>query len=283
MRRAFVLPMVILAMVVVGLTAAIMLQRATSVSMTVTRQVDAYKVQHVVRGLQEAVEAWLSQQRARTIPDALDSDGLALVLRPGDGTTVSLFFFDGQGTARSNGLGVAEDVAPDVDAVADQIRANQGPERGLRFLRDVGPYAVSINAAEPETLVAIAEALAPEDTVANLQDGLARLIEARDNEPVGQEELTQLMSEVRIAGAERTRILRMFTPQPVLWEVIIVVKGDGLTAPLGEVARYRSLVLVEPEEAGQSAFEQPSPFLMWEEMTRGDPRFENPRFWEVGR
>ena len=280
-RGAFVLPMVIALMIVVALTAAVMLNRGVAASRTVSRQIDSYRVQHSVRGLQEAVEAWLSQQRARTLPDVLDDDGYALTLLPGNGTRVAMYFFDGQGTARANALGVAEDIADDVAAVADQLLRAHGQDGSRRYLREVGPFTVSINGAEPEVLFAMAEVLAPEDKVSDLRDELARFIELRESEPLGQEAITQLMNRVRISGAERTRILRMWTPQPTLWEVVIVVKGDGI-ASTGEIARYRCLVLLDAG-ASEGAFEQPSPFLQWDELERGDTRFEDPRYWEVGR
>lgn len=282
-RRAFVLPVVILAMLVVAITSAVMLQRGFAVTGTVNRQIASYRVQHAVRGLQEGVEAWLSQQRARTIAESLDDDGLALTLEPGDGTRVGLYFFDGQGTARADGLAVAEDIRPDVDAIAEEVRRLYGPDGERRYLREAGPYAVSINSAEPELLVAMANVLAPEEQAADLADALVRLLDLRGAETLGQEAITQVMNRVGISGAERTRVIRMLTPQPVLWEAIIVVRGDGVRLPPTEITRYRSLVLVESSSSSGGAFEQPSPFLIWEEMRREDPRYENPRYWEVGR
>jgi len=278
-----VLPVVILAMVVVAATAAVMLQRSVTVSYAVTRQIDAYRVQHGVRGLQEAVEAWLSQQRARTLPDVIDEDGFAIELIPGDGTRVALYFFDGQGTARANSLGVPEDVAPDVEAVAQEVEREYGIDRARRFLREVGPYQISINAAAPELLLALADALAPSDRRQELRDRLAQVAELRERESIGQEGITSLVNAARLGGADRTRIVRILTPQPVLWEVVIVVRGDGVRAPLGELARYRTLVLVEPADATGGAFEQPSAFLAWDELKRDDPRFAEDRYWEIGR
>ncbi len=269
--RAFVLPMVIAVLLVVAAVAAVMLRRNVAVSAAVQRQVDAYLVQHTVRGLQEGIEAWLTTQSARDLPDVLDDDGFAFELDPRDGTRVRVHLSDGQGTARRSGVGVNADIAPDVDAISARLRQVHGEAGALRYLREVGPYSVSLNAAPLEVLFAIADALAPEDKVQLMRDGFVRLVEDRRSGDIGQTELNQLVSSANLTGADRNRMARIFTTQPTLWEVNVVVRGDGVRVPLGLLARYRGLVLVEPAGTGTNAFENPSPFLMWEEVQPGDP------------
>jgi hypothetical protein len=264
--------MVIAVMLVVAAVAAVMLRRNVAVSAAVQRQVDAYQVQHAVRGLQEGIEAWLTTQSPRDLPDVLDDDGFAFELDPRDGTRVLVYLTDGQGTARRSGVGVAEDIAPDVDAIAARLLQVQGVDNAQRFLREVGPYSVSLNAAPLEVLFAIADALAPEDKVQLMRDGFVRLVEDRRSQELGQTELNQLVSSANLTGADRNRMVRIFTTQPTLWEVSVLVRGDGVRVPLGLLARYRGLVLVEPAGTGTNAFENPSPFLMWEEVDLDDPR-----------
>lgn len=276
-RPAFVLPMVIAVLLVVAAVAAVMLRRNVAVSGAVQRQVEAYQVQHAVRGLQEGIEAWLTTQSARDLPEVLDDDGFAFELDPRDGTRVLVYLADGQGTARRSGVGVNADIAPDIEAISARLRQVHGEDGALRYLREVGPYSVSLNSAPLEVLLAIADALAPEGKVQPMRDGFVRLVEDRRNQELGQTELNQLVSSVNLAGADRNRMTRIFTTQPTLWEVNVLVRGDGVRVPLGILARYRGLVLVEPAGTGTNAFENPSPFLMWEEVDLDDPAQSDPR------
>jgi hypothetical protein len=264
---------VIAAMLIVGLVAGVMLQRNTAVGGAVQRQIEAYRVQHAVRGLQEGVEAWLGQYQPRTLPDVLDDDGFAFELDPRDGTRVLVHLFDGQGTARRTGIGVSADIAQDIELVAAEIFEAVGVDAAEPLLREVGPYAVSINAAPREVVLAVGEALVPEDQRSSIRDGLERLLEERRSDPLGQTEITQLVTSVGLTGTDRSRFTRFFTTQPELWEMRITVRGTGVRVPLGVLAKYRALVLVQPPTTGGNSFELPSPFLWWEEIPQDDPRF----------
>ena len=99
MRRGYALVIVVLLTVVVGLTAAVGLQRQSSESLSVARQVAAYQQHHASRGMQEAIGVWLRAVNARTVGESLGEGGHALDISLADGSTLSVYLHDGQGTA----------------------------------------------------------------------------------------------------------------------------------------------------------------------------------------
>jgi hypothetical protein len=147
-RRAFVMPMVILALVVVSLGVGVSLTRFAAETKVVERQVRAYHEHHAGMGLQEAIGAWMKQQNGRDISDAIDPlTGHAMDIELADGSVVSVFLKDGQGTALADLSAIPADQVEEAGIILKNLAASVKAEDFVRYTRSVGPSGVSINTA----------------------------------------------------------------------------------------------------------------------------------------
>lgn len=278
-RPGFVLPMVILLVLVVGLTAAIMLERYIAQARDVGRQADAYRVHHAVRGIQEVLNAWLRQQTASAFRDLLDEDGLAVTIDPGDGTELELRFADAQGGLLVSDVGVSEDVALDLREAGEALVRRFGPERSLEFLRRDGPAEISVHSAPREVLVALIEAVTDGDAASAV---VASLLEAsEDDEALDRQRLGELLSDPSLPSEARAKLTRLLTTDPLLYRMDITVRQRLVAGPRGIVSRFEALLLL-PEARRRAldntpTFERPPPFLWWRELPLDAPPIVPPR------
>ena len=263
-RRGYVMPLVILVMVVVGLFISLMMTRDRAQSRTVQRQIEAYQIHHGVMGIWAVFEAWSANKTTDTISELLDEDGFAFSIEPGDSTRIDLHLADGQGLPRGQVAGLSESQALDVQAVLQALIEEVGPQNAPSYTRDVGPWQVSVRTAPPVVLRAIASGLIEDrDRAQTFADVL---IDRATEEDFGREALNLAMADAGLETAERSKVSRLVTVEPTLYEARITMWGTGVQAGLGLIRHYRSSVSIRPRGSNMSSGPRPSaPFLEWEE------------------
>jgi hypothetical protein len=276
-RRAFVMPVVILLVIMVGAVASIMLQRHVARAKTIQRQIQAYQEHHGVRSLQAVVEAWRKSPTAqpRDIAEMLEPDGLAFTVDPGDNTSIQVYLFPGQETMlrRVGGLPESDRAAAEQALIYLRESENKDPLRLESLLRDAGPLAVDVNRADPAVLGAIVRGVLGDDTAARSYE--RALLNARlGDQAIGLQSLTNIATESGISAEQRTAIGRFFTVSPEVWRFRLDVRGAGVASTAGLVSRYEGLLLLggTSNPANTNTFEEPTPFLTWRRINLDDPR-----------
>ncbi len=265
-RRGYAMPLVFLLSLVVAMVLGLAIERNTAQVHNVKRQLEAYRSHHIARGFQEAISAWLSQQNSRSIAQSLGEGGHAINLSMPDGSEVAVFLRDGQGTildpqaASSNNAEQAE---------ALRVRMQQlCAERELDYedyQRPLGPFAISINAAEPLVIQAVAEEVVGQDRAPEMVN---KLLERRAE--LGQLERQDVLgvgTEMGLDNDTRNTLMDYFTVSAEMWYVTIELRGGAGMSSRGLRARYGGLVPIRSNaNRATGAWEQPGVFLTWEEL-----------------
>lgn len=271
--HGFVLPVVILLIVLVGVSSSIMLQRHIARSKTVERQLRSYQEHHGSRSIQAVVEAWLKTPtaRPREIGEMLEADGLAFTVDTGDGTTINIHLFPGQGTMLTRVTGVAEQ---DREQARLAVALLQGIVRDeldyRRRTRPVGPLGVDPNNASIEVLIAIVRAVLGDSPGASQYEGLLTDAVQR-GDAVTLQSLANFATEASIEADKRSQLSRFLTITPDLWRFRVDQFGSPVVGrPL--LGQYRGLLLLgSTTVTSGNTFEQPPPFLSWESVDLDDP------------
>jgi hypothetical protein len=266
-RRAFVLPLVFLLSLVIAMGLTLAVERNTMKANNVRRQVRAYREHHAAKGIQEAVSAWLNLQNARTVSDALGENGHALDMVLPDRSIVKVYLKDGQGTILDPAAAGARDYE-DALAIQQRLRllcreAKVGFEQ---YERPIGPFAISVNDADPLVLQAVAEHLLGidqgADLVTRLRDAIA------DKGQLERQDLLGIATDLGLEGETRNTLLALMTATPELWFVTVELYGGGAATTSQLTARYGGLVPLPSGSRSSSggAWEQPGVFLTWEDL-----------------
>ncbi|MEM7623376.1 MAG: hypothetical protein AAF235_09250 [Planctomycetota bacterium] len=250
--RAFVLPIVILLMLVVGLTATVMLARADVQTRDVQRMVNGYTTHHAAVGVQAAVEAWIQQLGQSDVADQIDDDGFALAILPGDGTELRLYFFDAQGGVRDNVDGLptaaAETLLPVIESLAASLPEPPRPGETLAdvapgLFRRVGPWQIGLRSAPEPVVDAIAEAVAGATRARELA---TRIREAqRDDDAMTPDVLARIATETEVSRflQPTTTISRQRRQQQ------LTAKTHSSMHPLFHTCSYHASCAIDPQEA----------------------------------
>lgn len=241
--RAFVMPMVLLALIVVGLGVGVAMSRFAAETKIVARQVRAYHEHHAGMGLQEAIGAWLKQQTGRAITEIIDpSTGHAMDIELADGSIVSVFLRDGQGSALSDLSALPPAQIEEAGVILRNLATTLRQDQFARMTRSVGPSSVSIHTAPGEVIQAVSLAIAG-DKGAELAAEIARLRARVDT--VTRQDLTTAISEVGLSNEQRVMALRLFAVDIELWAIIVELRGGRgldsgrLLSRYGGLARLR--------------------------------------------
>ncbi len=272
-RRAFVMPMVILALVVVGLGIGVAMTRFASETRVVARQLRAYQEHHSGMGLQEAIGAWLKQQTGRAIPDLIDpATGHAMDIELADGSVVSVYLRDGQGAALADLSALPASEVDEAGLVLRQLAASVRPEAYDRLTRSVGPAAVSVNSAPDEVIRAVAGAVTPD----RAEDLANEIIRARARAgSVTRQDITAAVSGAGLGSEQRLAALRLFATDIELWAIIVELRGGRgldrgrLLSRYGGLARLRVTSNVRRGQSAGNAADFGS-FLTWKELSTED-------------
>lgn len=272
-HRGFVLPVIILLTIMVGTLIAIMLQRHIARAKIVERQLRAYQEHHGSRSLQAVVEAWLKTPTAqpREIGEMLEEDGLAFTVNPGDGTTINVHLFPGQGTLLTRIAALRDEDRAAAELSVQLLRGlvRREDEYVLRT-RSAGPLAVDVNTASPEVLMAVVQGVL-DDTPGARRYESALLSAANEGGGVSLQIMSNIATEAGIEAEQRTLLSRFLTVTPELWRFRIDMFGSPtLGSPL--LGQYTGLLLLgNATVTSGNAFEQPPPFLSWESVNPDDP------------
>lgn len=261
------MPMVLLATVVVGMGIGIAMTRFAAQTKVIARQSRAYNEHHAGRGLQEAIGAWLRQQNGRNIADAIDPDsGHAMDIELRDGSVVSVYLRDGQGTALADLSAVAPTQINEAGLVIKNLSEQVSAREYLQLTRAVGPSAISVNTASEPVIRAVAEAVGGTDGE-SFADELLR-IRARGLE-ITRQDITSSIGAAGLSNEQRTAALRMLSTDISLWAVIVELRGGTGTQGGRLVSRYGGLARLRVGTARQSSGNptELGSFLTWRELS----------------
>lgn len=265
--RGFVMPMVLLALVVVGLGVGVAMTRFAAETKVVARQLRAYHEHHAGMGLQEAIGAWMKQQNGRDISDAIDPlTGHAMDIELADGSVVSVFLRDGQGAALADLTALPGAQVQEAGVILGNLVASVRPEELARLTRSVGPAPVSIRTAPEPVVRAVAGAIAGDNADA-LANELLR-IRARAGE-VTRQDITAAVSAAGLNNKQRTDALRLFATDVELWAVIVELRGGRgldrgrLLSRYGGLARLR---VSSGRRGGAGTPGELGSFLTWKDL-----------------
>ncbi|MFK7882899.1 MAG: hypothetical protein AB8F26_01795 [Phycisphaerales bacterium] len=265
-RSAFVMPMVMLALVVVGLGIGVAMSRFAAQTKVIARQTRAYHEHHAGQGLQEAIGAWLRQQNGRNIADAIDPDsGHAMDIELIDGSIVSVFLRDGQGTALADLSALPPNQVEEAGVVLKNLSEAVNTSEYFQLTRSVGPSAISVNSASEIVIEAAAIAIAGSDGE-TLASEIARL-RARGRE-ITRQDITTAINAVGLSSEQRVATLRLFATDISLWAVIVELRG-GVGAERGRlISRYGGLARLRlgSTRGGSSNPMELGSFLTWREL-----------------
>jgi hypothetical protein len=236
MRRGFALPIVLVLALVTGILAAVVLERQSYQRRAVTRQLTSYQDTHFERGVREVVSQWTDTLVGQPIEKLLDEDGHALDIERPDGSVVSIYLFDGQGTALSEPAGLVEQETLDAAGVLERLREVVGRRRllesGSEFVRPVGPARVCAASAPREVLEAIASYAKGGKNGSRFADSV---MESRRDEEVSEADLNTAFSAADLSVEERNIAKRLLVVSPELWNTVVDVyhPREGLMARYG--------------------------------------------------
>lgn len=266
-RGAFVMPLVLLALMVVGLGLGVSLTRFAAETRVVARQIRAYHEHHSGMGLQEAIGAWLKQQTGRAISEVIDpSTGHAMDIELADGSVVSVFLRDGQGTALADLSAVQPAQVDEAGRVLRSLVETTRQDEYLRLTRSVGPPAVSVNSASDAVIRAVAEAVAGDRGDAFAHELLRARARAGE---VTRQDIATAVSSANLNNEQRTAALRMLATDIELWAIIVELRGGRgmdrgrLLSRYGGLARLR---VGSTRRGGSSNASELGTFLTWRDL-----------------
>ncbi|MCL4221334.1 MAG: hypothetical protein KJZ65_08185 [Phycisphaerales bacterium] len=265
-RRGYAMPLVFLLSLVVAMVLGLAIERNTAQAHNVKRQLEGYRSHHIARGFQEAISAWLSQQNSRTIAQSLGEGGHAIDLSMPDGSVIAVYLRDGQGTildpqaASTNNAEQAGSLRNRMQALCAERKLDYKD-----FQRPLGPFAISINVADPLVLQAVAEEVVGPTRAPELVN---KLLERRSE--AGQLERQDVLgvgTEMGLDTDTRNTLMDYFTVTPEMWYVTIELRGGAGVSSRALRARYGGLVPIRSStNRTTGAWEQPGVFLTWEEL-----------------
>lgn len=264
-RRGFAMAMVILLMVVVGLTIGVSMTRFSAQTKTVARQMEKYQEHHLGRGLQEAIGAWLKQQNGRNLLEVLEPEtGHAMDIILADGSEVSVYLRDAQGTALSNLTGRNDQQVQDGGALLRNLIVNTTEKEYLELTRPFGPLSISIVSASDRVLDAAARVAAGQFA----DQFLAEIKQLKsESSTISRTQLTRASQAAGLTTNQRASVLRVFSADTELWAVIIEVRaGRGMNQ--GRlISRYGGITRIRiNNRSSQSNASELGAFTTWKEI-----------------
>lgn len=281
-RRAFALPLVIVLALAASLAVVVLLERQSTATLTVRRQIDAYHSHHISFGMREMVSKWLRQFRG-SVEDNLDSDGRAFSLQLPGGNTVSVYIEDAQGLALSDPSQFVGRRREILEFMSGYIQTRSRPEDVDKLLRPVGPDMICVTTAPREVLVALASAIVSEGEVPIVVDALESIANGTDSssgggttlgsDPAGIDGVSgasssrvarngtnAVLADLNISDDAKRELIAMTTTRPTLYRVVCVEEDSR--GPLWRAGGFMEI----NNTATSDVFDQGGPFLSWEQL-----------------
>tara|TARA_R110002073_G_scaffold118918_1_gene258234 strand:+ start:71033 stop:71917 length:885 start_codon:yes stop_codon:yes gene_type:complete len=264
-RRGFAMAMVILLMIVVGLTIGVSMTRFSAQTKSVARQMEKYQEHHLGRGLQEAIGAWLKQQNGRNLLEVLEPEtGHAMDIILADGSEVSVYLRDAQGTALSNLTGRTDRQIQEGGALLRNLIVNTTEREYLELTRPFGPSTISVMSAPDRVLDAAARVAAGQFA----DQFISEINKIRsESAVVTRTQLTRASQAAGLTAEQRGAVLRLFSADIELWAVIIEVRaGQGMNQ--GRlISRYGGITRIRiNNRSNQSNASELGAFTTWKEI-----------------
>lgn len=282
MRRAFVMPVVILLALVASLTVTVILNRNSVRSSSVEYELQTYVEDHRERGIREVISTWLQYTGRQDLESIITDDGVAFTLDFSGSRTLEVSFFESQTTALVNPSGLGP-MQPDESVIAlerqreiaDATRLalqTMNPANVANLGRQAGPLAVSALSAPEQVIEALALAVVGDETVAQ---AFARdLVRLRDSsEDVTRLQLLDLARDAGVSDEIQPILTALWTTRPTLWSVRAELIGPEGSVRNKALARYEGLVFI-PRDDSTSALISGSEhanswYLEWKRLDEG--------------
>lgn len=261
MRRGFIMPLVLMITMALTLAAAFILQRQSTQSIIIRREVGQYESHHTTRGVADVIDAWMSGGgRYRSFRDRIDADGRILDITVPDGLSANskggdilrLFVKDAQGALLADFSGLTGQTLRDARDALDALKA-ESPSGWNRLTRVIGPVTISLTEAPREVLSALVQGI-----TGSIHDGqgfVTSVLKARDEGPIDAQVLNQCILDADLTPELQAKLTRMVTSETTFWALRVDVLRGG-TALVGRYEGY--LTTTQGAAARASPGGQPS-------------------------
>lgn len=240
-RRAFALPLVIFVSVVATMLIVSVLERQSSQQLTMARQAREYREMHFGKGVREVLDMWMRSQAARPVRDLLAGDGRAMDMELGDGTTLSLYLFDVQGTVLSDLSGLTGEELADAAGALANLGDVAGSAQRSNLTRPIGPPAVSVMTASVEVLTAVARQVVGSQQA---DECVRALLELKDKPGATQQDLSDVETSLNLNDQQRRSLQRMFAVEPTFFRLRLVAHAGGAMAGGRPIAQYEAFAII---------------------------------------
>lgn len=220
MRRGFALPIVIVLALIVGIVAAVVLERQGAQRQIVARQLYGYQDTHFERGVREVVGQWTDSLIGQPLEKMIAPDGHALDIQRPDGSLISIYLFDGQGTVLTELAGLSGTDAADAEGVLNELRSHHPGDIDPAIGRPVGPARVCAASAPGEVLEAVG---AYAKGGKNAHRFVQSLMDARTRGSLTDADLAAAMSAVDMTADQQNVAKRLLVLKPELWNTVVDV------------------------------------------------------------
>jgi len=278
MRRAFVMPVVVLLALIASLTVAVLLNRDAVRHLDAEDELASYIDEHRQRGVRELIALWLQFSGQQDLEALISDDGLVFTLDYSGGRELRVWLIEAQSAPLVEPQGL-DPQQPSADVIPLDEQRNIAERTAIALGgraelvgRTAGPLAVSLASASDETIRALSLAVVQNEAIAD--EYANQLIRFRNERTeYTRPELLNLARDAGIADDLQTRLAALWTTLPSLWSVRAELVGPGQAGREEVVARYEATVFI-PREQTTSALltgsEHPSAwFLEWKKLDEG--------------
>lgn len=252
------MPMVLMLVVVVGMMAAVMLERQSAQRNTTQRHLGWYQEHHARLGLQEAIEAWVkSLPTGVEVGSVLPPDGHFLDLELRGSERAVVYLVERQNAVLSDLAAVEAASLDDATAIAEACAEVFGPDGPPDGYRTVGPPSLSVHTASPELIELVAQVITGDVGAAR---AFAGSIVSERQANGGRATPTAIGNALTSASVDpelRSRFGRVFTVRPTLYYATVELRLTRTGPPAARFGGYFSI------STGRAAAERTA-FLTWE-------------------
>lgn len=265
--RAFAMPVALIIVLLVGVVTGLMFERQASQRRLIDRQLWWYQEHHARFGVQEVVDAWMTQIPSNLrIEDALGENGHAADLILPDGTIAVLFLQEAQGSLLTDFTALNASDQELCRRMLDQLTLVEEGVPRPQNRRAVGAAQVSVNSASLDALRAVCRASLDESR----GEMLAREIDAeraRRGIIDSPNALSEALSRVQVSPEERAAVLRALTTRASLYYLVVELQRgrDG-----ARLARYGGYIPMSDRrrtgQADDQIWGRRTAFLTWDDL-----------------
>lgn len=255
---------------------AVMLDRQSAQTLGLGRQTESARAFHFQRGLREIFQAWANAQlrgasRQQPLRNAIELDGRVGEISLVDGTRITMYAFDAQGTARLDLTGLTRQEREDAQSILEAL-GPMSDQRRRELTRDHGPLPISIFSASIETLSAIVDHVTGGT---HSSDVLEAILALRDDPKATTAGLSKPEIAQHLEDEQSEMLQRMLTAAPRLWEVVLDADLGPEFAAVPTKARYWGLLLMPETKSSPNMYGNRVQVMTWNLVDlgpRGDPR-----------